>query len=157
MHGRRFEAVAIEKYDEFAGVETSDCGLFVSIAHPMLAASPDGVVDNETLVEVKCPYTSRDRPITHVTVPYLKLMDGCLNLDTSHNYYYQIQGQLYCTGRTVCDLVVYTVSDMKVIRIARDDVFINAMVAKLLTFYTSFFRSAVLDSHLFHNYYSHKF
>ena len=80
-----------------------------AIAHPMLAASPDGVVDNETLVEVKCPYTSRDRPITHVTVPYSKLVDGCLNLDTSHNYYYQIQGQLYCTGRMVCDLVVYSV------------------------------------------------
>ena len=43
---------------------------------------------------------------------------------------------------------MYTVSDMKVIHIARDDVFINDMVAKLLTFYTSSFRAAVLDSQL---------
>ena len=112
----------------------------------MLAASPDRVVDVHTLLEVKCPYASRDRTITSTTV------DGSLQLDTAHSYHYQIQGQLFCAGMTDCDLVIYTGSDMKILHITRDEHFIDGMLNQLLSFY-NFYRSALLDTNLFHNYY----
>jgi hypothetical protein len=37
-----------------------DCGLFISEHHPFLAASPDGVIGDDGLIEIKCPYTARD-------------------------------------------------------------------------------------------------
>lgn len=39
----------------------SECGLFVHPQHGYLAASPDGLVDNHGIVEIKCPYTARDK------------------------------------------------------------------------------------------------
>ena len=156
LHGRTYEPVAVERYEEVMGVQTSECGLSVSTTHPMLAASPDRVVDVHTLLEVKCPYASRDRTITSTTVPYLKLVDGSLQLDTAHSYHYQIQGQLFCAGMTDCDLVIYTGSDMKILHITRDEHFIDGMLNQLLSFY-NFYRSALLDTNLFHNYYRYKF
>lgn len=69
------------------------------------------------------------------TVPFLKEEDGKLVLDKSHNYFYQIQGNLFCTGATVCDLIVYTFKDLKTIRVDRDEQFIQIMVTKLQEFY----------------------
>ena len=40
--------------------------------------------------------------------------------DTGMKNYYQIQGNLYFTGRSVCDLIVWTPSEMHIIPVARD-------------------------------------
>ena len=159
QRGRTYEPVSVERYEEVMGVQTSECGLSVSTTHPMLAASPDRlVVDDHKLLEVKCPYASRDRTITSTTAPYLKLVDGSLQLDTAHGYHYQIQGRFLCAaGMTNCELVIYTSSDMKILHITRDEHFIDSMLNQLLRFYNNFYRSALLDTNLFHNCYSHKF
>ena len=130
---------------------TSQCGLFVCSEHPFLASSPDRLVDINGIVEVKCPFVSKDRPITTVTVPYLKLRDDELCLDQNHDYYYQIQGQLLCTGRQFCDFVVFTLVNIKVIRIQRDEDFIKSMVSELKHFYKEFFRSVLLNRFLYRN------
>ena len=44
------------------------CGLFVSFSKPMFAATPDRIIDSETLVEVKCPFSSRDKLLSETTV-----------------------------------------------------------------------------------------
>ena len=41
------------------GVATEKCGLFVSETLPFLASTPDRIVSETALLEVKCPYTSR--------------------------------------------------------------------------------------------------
>ena len=45
-----------------------------------------------------------------------------LNLanDTGMKYYHQIQGNLYFTSHSVCDLIVWTPSEMHIIPVARD-------------------------------------
>ena len=43
--------------------EVKACGLFVDKETGYLAASPDGVVDDMTIVEIKCPLKCRDRKI----------------------------------------------------------------------------------------------
>ena len=94
-----YELIAVKKYEEMTSFDTSQCGLFVCSEHPFLASSPDGLVDINGIAEVKCPFVSKkfpfvskDRPITTVSVPYLKLRDDELCLDQNHEYYYQIQG-----------------------------------------------------------------
>lgn len=77
---------------EFQSVD--ECGF---ILHPKIegfGASPDGLVGNEGLIEIKCPNTT-----TH--------LDSFLNDEVDQNYIYQMQTQMMCTGRKWCDFVSY--------------------------------------------------
>jgi len=44
-----------------------------------------------------------------------------LMLKQTHDYWHQIQGELYLTGTNCCDLIVWTPKDMQIIRIVKDD------------------------------------
>lgn len=46
--------------------------------------------------------------------------NGSLSLKTTHDYWHQIQGQLYLTGTECCDLVIWTTKDMQIVRIVKD-------------------------------------
>jgi len=65
------------------------------IKHPtvkFLGASPDGLVDDDGLVEIKCPKTA-----THIK----RLRTG----EIPEEYRYQMALQMICTGRKWCDYV----------------------------------------------------
>ncbi|MEK1893182.1 MAG: lambda exonuclease family protein [Rhizobium sp.] len=67
------------------------------VLHPSIAdsgASPDGLVGNDGLLEIKCPETH-----THIET----LKGKCV----PSKYVTQIQWQLACTGRAWCDFVSY--------------------------------------------------
>ena len=87
---RNYEPVAIKAYEEKTGVQTRQCGIYVSKEHPFLGSSSDGIVSDDLLVEVKCPYTSRDKLVSPSTVPYLIEKEDKLSLDENHDYYYQV-------------------------------------------------------------------
>src|SRR5258705_6646308 len=59
-HGKAWEPVALAKYEEESDVQVQPCGLFIHPDHCLLAASPDGLVVSDGLLEIKCPYTIRD-------------------------------------------------------------------------------------------------
>ena len=69
---KKHESVAINKYIEDTGNNVKQCGLFVSIYFPYLASSPDGLLSQDDIIEVMCPYVSRDKPINENTAPFLK-------------------------------------------------------------------------------------
>ncbi|PZC74312.1 hypothetical protein B5X24_HaOG208004 [Helicoverpa armigera] len=103
-HGIINEKIALHKYCEMYDLIAEPCGLFISKERPHLAASPDALLGSETTIEIKCPYASRSRNITSTSVPYLYEINGILNLNKNSPYYYQIQGQSYCTNRKYCNL-----------------------------------------------------
>lgn len=105
-HGKKYEPVAIEKLEGELGIKTNVCGLYVSQSHPYLAGSPDRIYGDDTVVEVKCPYTAQDE-INADTVGYLIKEGDDIILDKKCNYYYQVQGQLFCTGRSRALFGVY--------------------------------------------------
>lgn len=152
-HGRMYESTALKQYAETTGNEYSKCGLMICKSHPFLASSPDGLVGEDIVLEVKCPYSARNVHINSVHVPYLReAEDGGFDLKTSHNYYHQVQGQMLCTGRNRCHFIVFTFKHLIVIEIERDDEFIAGMVDKLKSFYEEHFRGAVLKKHFYRNY-----
>lgn len=61
---------------------------------PMSGASPDGLIGEIGLVEIKCPNTS-----THI--------DTLLGGKVPEKYVTQMQWQMACTGRQWCDFVSY--------------------------------------------------
>lgn len=61
---------------------------------PQAGASPDGLVGDEGLIEIKCPNTA-----THIETLRSK--------KPSDRYYKQMQWQMACTGRKWCDFVSF--------------------------------------------------
>lgn len=151
-HGKINEKVALRQYSEKYALDVEECGLFINKDKPYLGASPDGLLGSETIVEIKCPYTTRYCSISPVTVPYLYLENGELQLKKNRPYYFQIQGQLFCTNRKFCNLVIYTYEDLQVVYITRDETFIAEMLEKLDLFYKNYFEQAVLNKYLYKYY-----
>ena len=151
-HGQKYESVAVEEFERIAGQCASECGLFVDLVHPWLAASPDRLLTGNKILEVKCPYTSKDKPINHVTVPYLVKRDSGLTLRKDHDYYYQVQGQLMCCDADACMFVVFTMCDIKIIEIKKDEDFIESMLSKLQQFFVEHFYSALVVKYVYNDY-----
>lgn len=68
----------------------SQCGLFICQEYPMLAASPDGILNGDTVVEIKCPTTEK----TYKT--YIS------NNEITAKYYAQVQLQMHITKLSEC-------------------------------------------------------
>ena len=109
------------------------CGLFVSLENPWLAASPDGLVhDPDTaqplgLIEIKNPYSVRQLSLEEaIKTPTFCLEqhkdDNTYRLKRRHDFYYQVQCQLYCTNREWCDFILRTDMAMHMERIQRDGI-----------------------------------
>ena len=104
-------------------------GLFVSLIDPWLAASPDGIIYDPRnpecigIVEIKCPYKMREKTLAEACQMATFCLEDNKNklaLKRRHDYYYQIQCQLYCVDCNWCDVVVKTEQDIHIERIYRD-------------------------------------
>lgn len=84
-----------------------------------MAASPDGLIDNDGIVEIKCPASIKDmtpkKAFDNKKLSFMSFKDGMLKLKTTHNYYFQVQGQLEISERTYCYFVVWTPKGMVLI------------------------------------------
>jgi putative phage-type endonuclease len=94
------------------------------IHHPtilMSGASPDGLVNDDGMVEIKCPNTAT-------------MLDYILDKTVPQKYLYQMQWQMACANKEWCDFVAYDPRlpenlRLLVIRVKRD----NEMIAMLET------------------------
>jgi putative phage-type endonuclease len=99
------------------------------VVHPkisMSGASPDGQVNDDGLVEIKCPNTS-----THI--------ETLKSRKASAKYVKQIQWQLACTGRAWCDFFSFDPrlpDEMQgiAVRVMRDPTQIAELEAEVLAF-----------------------
>lgn len=66
---------------------------------------------------------------------YLRRELGKVVMDENHDYYYQIQGQMFVLDLDWIDFVVRTDVDVKVVRIYRNQPFINSMRKELKRLY----------------------
>lgn len=94
LNGIEREPEALAAYALMTNVEVEPVD---PIPHPEIPgthASPDGLVGERGLVEVKCP-----QPATHLATLITEQVEA--------DYLTQIQWQLACTGRDWCDFVSY--------------------------------------------------
>jgi putative phage-type endonuclease len=91
--GIDYEPLARLRYELASSSEVEECGFF---PHPELqaGASPDGLIGEDGLLEIKCPNTA-----THI--------DSLKAQDVPKLYYWQVMGQLWVTGRKWCDFVSF--------------------------------------------------
>jgi putative phage-type endonuclease len=94
QHGTETEGQARACYALETGNAVAEVGF---VDHPTIAfagASPDGLVGDDGLVEIKCPNTA-----THIAT----LLGGSI----PDAYMKQMQFQMACTGRKWCDFVSF--------------------------------------------------
>lgn len=89
-------------------------------------ASPDGYVGEVGLIEIKVPNTA-----THI--------ETLKSREVPKQYYAQIQGQLWITGRDWCDFISYDPrlpenAQLFIKRVNRDTAFINDLEAEVTKF-----------------------
>lgn len=128
-YGKNNEVNAITQYEKAKGLDPGSvkkCGLFVYSKNGIFAASPDGLLNEDGLLEVKCPPSIRDKdpkdwPIFSPRTSCLENRDGQLRLKCSNAYYYQVVMQIYVTNRQWCDFFVWTPVGYHLERITRND------------------------------------
>lgn len=115
-YGIENEPIARISFEKEINIKIKPAGLFIDTTYHFLAASPDGLIENDGIVEIKCPYTIKDlTPEDAIQCGKLKfatVIDGKLNLKTNDNYYYQVQGQLHITQRSYCYFVLWSSKGM---------------------------------------------
>lgn len=79
------------------------------------------------LLEIKCPYSEGDKAPAGITEKafFMAQDDGRMQLKKSHDYLYQVQGQLAICGYDYCDFVCWTPHGMVVDRIKADPIFLK--------------------------------
>lgn len=147
LHGKKYERKAIKCFECKYKVKVNRCGLFIYEAKPFLGASPDGVIDDLHIVEVKCPYLGREKIVEPKSLKYfvyLEEKDGIIQLKRSSHYYDQVQGQLLISGRKFCYFVVYTFQSLFVEKIEYDQDYCRfSLVPKLELFYEKWYKPFV--------------
>lgn len=113
QHGTDTEPQARIAYEFLTDQAVTQVGFVGHPSIPGAGASPDGLVGDDGLIEIKCPGTA-----THI--------DNLLGSKISERYMTQMQFQLACTGRKWCDFVSFdarlpTKMQLKIQRVYRDD------------------------------------
>lgn len=126
--GTALEPYARMAYETQTGAFVTESGIAFT-DDSKFGYSTDGLVDDEGLIEIKCPAAPE------------KIGAAWSNPDEAEaEYIDQMQGGMWITGRKWCDLVVYCPwlepigKDVFVKRIHRDDNYIEKLEADLLEF-----------------------
>ena len=120
------EPAARVAYEFYVTADVTEVGF---VDHPnigMSGASPDGLVGDDGLVEIKCPNTA-----THIDTLLGKSIDG--------KYITQMQWQMACTGRQWCDFASYDprmpeTMSLFVTRVPRDEARIKELEDEVRAF-----------------------
>lgn len=113
-------------YEFYRDATVAEIGFVPHHSIAETGASPDGLVGDDGLVEIKCPNTA-----TH--------LETLLGASMPDKYFLQIQWQLACTGRQWCDFASYDPrlpESMRLFvdRVKRDDTAINAIEKDVVEF-----------------------
>lgn len=126
LWGTEKEPAARSAYELRTGALVTEVGFVPHNSINGSGASPDGFVDSDGLVELKCPNTA-----THI--------DTVLTETVPAKYVTQMQWQMACTGRKWCDFVSYDPRlpekmQLFIKRVDRDNAFIDHLEKEVALF-----------------------
>lgn len=111
-----------------------DVGSQPHSVHPWLRASPDGVVGDDGLVEIKCPYKLKD-DMPHTTD---WVENGpWSNFWIPNHYLAQMNVQMEVMDRPWCDHAVATSNGIRIERVPRDKELFEGIMEYIHAFYTA--------------------
>ena len=133
--GQTHEAEARMTYEANTGRVVEECGFYT--IEDWAGASPDGLVGDEGLIEIKCPFGIRNQ-----AEPKFKA------LDEQPHYHAQIQFQLFATGRKWCDFFQWTPSETALRTVYADEKEQAKILAEARKFHEEFLQEICNPAHL---------
>ena len=127
------EATARAEYEMQTGREVRACGFFMFSG--WLGASPDGLVNNDGMVEFKCPFS-------------LRKGGNFKSLREQMHYYAQVQVQLFVVGAQWCDFFQWAPHGTMLERVERDEAFLDEALPDLYAFWCEFRSELANEEHL---------
>jgi len=131
-----------------SNLQMADSGLVISTNWAFIGAFPYGIVScdchGKGVVEIKCPYCYKGSSVVAAAQEdpkfCLKEIDGCLCLDITHSYYYQVLMQLFICNVEYSDFVVCTFASddedsIHIERLNKDEEFWQDCVDKAKLFF----------------------
>lgn len=112
------EKNAVKDYMIRTGNVVQTMGFQLHRHYDWLGGSPDGLVGQEGMIEVKCPYV---KMMPHTRIPPI--------------YYCQVNGLLEILDRQWCDFISWTPTEMKIYRVYRDPVLFEYLLDRYATFF----------------------
>jgi putative phage-type endonuclease len=124
--GTATEPMARDAYSFRHDVDVTEVGFVLHPSIVMAGASPDGLIGDDGLIEIKCPNTA-----THI--------DTLLSATVPTKYITQMQWQMACTGRQWCDFASYDprlpeAMRLFVSRVSRDNDLIASLESEVSDF-----------------------
>ena len=123
--GIELEPLARSAYESFTKTAVREVGFIVHPDFNWTGSSPDGLVGDDGLVEIKCPLNPKHH-------------ENLFRGGPDPQYHWQMQHQMWVTGRAWCDFVSWNPEfgklDLSVCRVFRNDVIITQMVEQLQLF-----------------------
>ena len=98
------EVVARKALELKLGKTIMPCGLFIDAELPYLGATPDGLIDTDGVVEIKCSYSAKDTFLDDKSIEQNTNLRRIFDrkdknlMNKIHHYFYQVQGQLHVTN-----------------------------------------------------------
>jgi putative phage-type endonuclease len=134
--GRDHEEEAVKLYEFLyaSGEEPVQTTGFWTDGGKMLGASPDRLVGEYGLLEVKCPWGLRDEK-----VPQFK------GIEDRKDYWHQIQMQLHVTDRQWCDFFQWTPHGHNCVRVDRQESWLDDNLEVIEAFFKRY-QSAVVKA-----------
>ncbi len=135
--GRLHEALAGMDFLCATGVLIEDCGFFIHPEHDWLGATPDGLIQDDGIAEIKCPFGIRNDP-----APQFK------TAQEQPHYYAQMQVEMACTGRVWAAFYQWTPKGDIVEEVLVDEGWWKENLPKLKAFHDQFLIELDNPAHL---------
>lgn len=147
--GREHEAEGIKSLETSLNAKVTKTGLWLH-ACGFLGASPDGLLGEDAIVEVKCPFKYRENLMLenikqHKNYIIFADVTGNISINEGHEYFLQIQGELVIRKRKLCHSVIWTPKEVVIVQVEAQDFSKNINVLKQI--YLNQYVKFVLGEH----------
>jgi len=145
-HGTESEPIARSFFESHAMQKVNTTGLIIDPEEHWLGASLDGIVDEDTILEIKCPTKEKLKKYNGSLEQLIKSnkydvrfeVDGepvLRQTTAASGYYYQVQIAMHCSRRTNCKFVVWTESEQFIVDVKYDAAWVKQRIEHLKNMY----------------------
>ena len=135
-YGTNFESIAQGDFEIETGLNVTETGFHISSEYEWLGASPDGLINDDSALEIKCPYGAKD------TGKFKSIIE-------QPHYYAQNQIELLCTNKKKCYFYQWSHQVTMLEVVDFNNHWIEENIPKLKSFYDDYLKEIKSpDKHL---------
>lgn len=135
-YGTSYEPVAVLDFQLETGLDVKECGFF---SKGNYGASPDGLIGVDAVLEIKCPFSQRDKdnPVFY-----------SIKSDKLKHYYMQVQFQMFLTERKRAYFYQWSPNGTQLEEVEFDSEAVASWIPELNEFYEEFIKELENKEHL---------